>query len=220
MLTEQYLIETGIDGFLKLIRSRKNISIGEAAKELKLPQNVISNWANLFEELGIVKISFSFRDPLIQIIEGGDTELRKAEYQLTAKLKQMSESHANLAHMKREITQGLNQLKGKIDFTSAGDVFPDSTLPQFRIKDFSGKLMLDKKTLKHLRTYSIIQTRHLKSIDKQIKENAVAYKKLKDYVNDKNKKLALKNVFLEKRLKHIRKTIDILNNKILRQHLK
>ena len=83
-----------------------------------------------------------------------------------------------------------------------------------------GKIKFDKKTMKQLKRYSVLQNKHLKSIDIQLKKNAMAQKKLRDYVKSRNNRLAMKNIFLERRMKLIKKTINALNSKILKSSLK
>ena len=220
MHTQQYLIQTGIDGFIRLIRARNRISLGEAARELGLPGNIVNNWAYFLEELGIVRISYGLKDIVVEVNKPGNTELLKEEDRMISNVNQMRIHHANLQDSRAEAKKELDQSRKAGIRAHSLDIYPNVPVAQFKIESFMGKIKFDKKTMKQLKRYSVLQNKHLKSIDIQLKKNAMAQKKLRDYVKSRNNRLAMKNIFLERRMKLIKKTINALNSKILKSSLK
>ena len=220
MHTQQYLIQTGIDGFIRLIRARNRISLGEAARELGLPGNIVNNWAYFLEELGIVRISYGLKDIVVEVNKPGNTELLKEEDRMISNVNQMRIHHANLQDSRAEAKKELDQSRKEGIRANSLDIYPNVPGAQFKIESFMGKIKFDKKTMKQLKRYSVLQNKHLKSIDIQLKKNAMAQKKLRDYVKSRNNRLAMKNIFLERRMKLIKKTINALNSKILKSSLK
>ncbi len=65
MLGASSTIETGIDELLKLLETHDRISIPEAAKLLKLPEDVVEAWAHTLEEDGDIEIEYSLTTPFI-----------------------------------------------------------------------------------------------------------------------------------------------------------
>ncbi len=61
----QPVIETGIDELLRLLEKHDRISIPQAAKILKLPEEVVEAWAHTLEEDGDVEIEYSLTTPFI-----------------------------------------------------------------------------------------------------------------------------------------------------------
>ena len=122
MHTQQYLIQTGIDGFIRLIRARNRISLGEAARELGLPGNIVNNWAYFLEELGIVRISYGLKDIVVEVNKPGNTELLKEEDRMISNVNQMRIHHANLqdsrAEAKRNWISREKQASGPIPWIS------------------------------------------------------------------------------------------------------
>ncbi len=62
-------IATAIDSLVELVKSRKKIELEEAAKSLALPINIINEWANFLEEEGVIKITYKFTTPYLEIKE-------------------------------------------------------------------------------------------------------------------------------------------------------
>ena len=60
-------IATAIDSLVELINNKKKITLDEAAKFLALPENIINEWANFLEEEGVIKISYKFTTPYLEI---------------------------------------------------------------------------------------------------------------------------------------------------------
>jgi len=49
-------ISTAVDSLVELIKEKKRILLEEASKELKIPENIIMEWATFLEEEGILNI--------------------------------------------------------------------------------------------------------------------------------------------------------------------
>jgi DNA-binding Lrp family transcriptional regulator len=62
-------IATAIDSLVELVKVKKKITFEDAAKNLGLPENIISEWANFLEEDGIIKVTYKFTTPYLEIVE-------------------------------------------------------------------------------------------------------------------------------------------------------
>jgi len=89
-------ISTAVDSLVELIKEKKRILLEEASKELKIPENIIMEWATFLEEEGILNIDYKFSKTFLvnkkdikkeeQEIENilvlKDVLIRKVEYML------------------------------------------------------------------------------------------------------------------------------------------
>jgi len=55
-------IETGVDRLLSLVKSRKEISLSDAAKTLNVSRDVVEHWSDVMCEQGLLKIRLSLRE--------------------------------------------------------------------------------------------------------------------------------------------------------------
>jgi response regulator of citrate/malate metabolism len=63
-------IETSIDNMLKLLEQKESISIEELAKELKVSEELIEEWAKILEEHQLVTIEYSLvGKPMLKIVK-------------------------------------------------------------------------------------------------------------------------------------------------------
>ncbi len=67
-------IATAIDSLVEVIKTKKKITLEDASKFLGLPMNIIHEWANFLEEEGLIKITYKFTTPYLEIKEKAKTE--------------------------------------------------------------------------------------------------------------------------------------------------
>ena len=58
-------ITTAVDSLVKLVKERRRISVEEVSKILKIPENIINEWANFLEEEKIIQIEYKFTTPYL-----------------------------------------------------------------------------------------------------------------------------------------------------------
>ena len=58
MAIDDFLISTGLDNLILLVKEKGRIELGQAAKELKIPIKTVEDWAHVLEEEGIVKLEY------------------------------------------------------------------------------------------------------------------------------------------------------------------
>ncbi|MEM4209108.1 MAG: hypothetical protein QW833_01810, partial [Candidatus Anstonellaceae archaeon] len=56
---DDYLVHTGVDNLIKLIKEKKKIEIQDAAAILKVPISIVRIWAKTLEDEKIIKIDYS-----------------------------------------------------------------------------------------------------------------------------------------------------------------
>ncbi len=56
----QVSISTAVDSLVNLVIEKKRILLEEASRELKVPENIIMEWATFLEEEGILNIDYKF----------------------------------------------------------------------------------------------------------------------------------------------------------------
>lgn len=67
-------IATAIDSLLEIVKTKKKITLEETSKILGLPINIIHEWGNFLEEEGLVKITYKFTTPYLELVEKKQTE--------------------------------------------------------------------------------------------------------------------------------------------------
>jgi hypothetical protein len=73
------VIETGVDKLVNLIRSKKKISVPEAAKFLGVGPIVVEEWADFLEEEGIISIEYKFATPYLIERKATKEEVKQKE---------------------------------------------------------------------------------------------------------------------------------------------
>ncbi len=58
-------ITTAIDSLVKLVNERGSISLEETSKILKIPENIINEWATFLEEEKVLNIEYKFTTPFL-----------------------------------------------------------------------------------------------------------------------------------------------------------
>ncbi|MCX6769865.1 MAG: hypothetical protein NT051_04270, partial [Candidatus Micrarchaeota archaeon] len=58
MALDDFLISTGVDQLIRLVKERGKIEIGTAASELKIPNKTVEDWAHVLEEEKLVSIEY------------------------------------------------------------------------------------------------------------------------------------------------------------------
>src|SRR3989344_496906 len=89
MAMDEFLIETGVDRLVKLIRDTKKISLGEAAKRLGVTRPIVSEWAGFLEEEGLLRINYIFTTPYLELRQVTDAAIQKKEAELAKKRQEM-----------------------------------------------------------------------------------------------------------------------------------
>src|SRR3989338_108149 len=85
MPSEQFLIETGIDRLVKLVKESRKVSLHEAAKKLGVSLQIINEWANFLEEEGVIRIHYVFTMPYLELKNMPVTDIAKKETEITNK---------------------------------------------------------------------------------------------------------------------------------------
>ncbi|MBL7055029.1 hypothetical protein ISS05_04695 [Candidatus Woesearchaeota archaeon] len=65
MAANGFIIETGVDKLVRLVKERARISMEDAAKQLGLSLTIIEEWADFLEEEGIISIEYKFTKPFL-----------------------------------------------------------------------------------------------------------------------------------------------------------
>ncbi|MFH1209847.1 MAG: hypothetical protein V1663_03590 [archaeon] len=58
-------IKTAVDSLIDLLKKKKRISLDDASRELKIPTNIINEWASFLEEEKILKVEYKFTTPYL-----------------------------------------------------------------------------------------------------------------------------------------------------------
>ncbi len=70
-------ISTGVDSLLELLKEKKSLSLEEAAKILKVDENIVESWAKFLEESGDVSINYNLLTPYISLNENKTVKKEK-----------------------------------------------------------------------------------------------------------------------------------------------
>ena len=116
MALDDFLISTGVDNLIRLIKEMGRVELSQAAKELKLPAKTVEDWSHVLEEEGIVKLEYQltkmylvWQAPTKEYVEkkGRNLELRatSAKADIEMLLSKVEEGGRNLAAMQGEIAQ-------------------------------------------------------------------------------------------------------------------
>ncbi len=65
MGSKNSVIETGVDKLVTIVRSKRKISIPDAAKQLGVGPTVVEEWADFLEEEGIISMEYKFATPYL-----------------------------------------------------------------------------------------------------------------------------------------------------------
>jgi len=58
MALDDFLLSTGVDNLIRLVKERGRVDTASASKELGIPQKAVEEWAHVLEEEGIVSIEY------------------------------------------------------------------------------------------------------------------------------------------------------------------
>lgn len=101
MALEDFLISTGVDALINLVRKKGKIGVEQAARELEMPVSTIEDWAKTLEAEGLVKIDYNLTKEVL-VWKG----LNAQEY---------TEKMSDIDNRKREAIQKLDDLKNTVD---------------------------------------------------------------------------------------------------------
>ena len=116
MALDDFLISTGVDNLIKLIKEKGRVELGQAARDLKLPVKTVEDWSHVLEGEGIVlleykltKVYLVWQEPTKEYVEqkSRNLEIRatSAKADIEKLLSKVEEGGKNLAIMQEEITQ-------------------------------------------------------------------------------------------------------------------
>jgi tetratricopeptide (TPR) repeat protein len=79
------VVETGVDNLIKLVESKKRISVPDAAKELKVDQKTVEQWVDFLVEEEKIGMDYKFTTPIIFVPEkkksAEELSMSKEEFQ-------------------------------------------------------------------------------------------------------------------------------------------
>ncbi|MCD4666240.1 hypothetical protein K8R47_00325 [archaeon] len=90
----QASITTAVDSLVEIIKNKGRISVEEASKELKLPENIINEWATFLEEEGVITVDYKFTTPMLEF--KNHTTKRTYEREKELLLRKLSIMHDNV----------------------------------------------------------------------------------------------------------------------------
>ncbi len=61
----QEIVTTGVDALISLLRTRKLVSVEEAAKLIHVRESIMQNWVDFLIEEGIIGVEYKFITPYI-----------------------------------------------------------------------------------------------------------------------------------------------------------
>lgn len=116
MAFDDFLISTGVDNLIRLVKEKGRIEMGQAARELKLPQKTVEDWSHVLEEEGIVKLEYkltkvylAWQEPTKEYVAEKSHEIERrassAKADLEGLLSKVEEGGRSLAAMQEEIAQ-------------------------------------------------------------------------------------------------------------------
>ncbi len=80
-------IETDVDKLLQLLEKRGEMSLSEAAKELKIPLKTIQAWVDFLVEEKIIGVEYKFTSQHIYLNKGENTLTKKKKEEFEVNLK-------------------------------------------------------------------------------------------------------------------------------------
>ncbi len=181
MPEKEGIMETDVDALMSLLKTKKKISIKDAAKELGVKSSVVEEWARYFEEEGLVKINYKFTTPFIEWQEGkeekkkGTTLKTKKEMLKTPKAKRSLEPKKE--EPEEEPKQGLaakakSLLKRKSE-TPAKTEDVSKLMTQAHTSIAKGEFLKAKKTYEELYdTFNRVPVKFLKKLG-QIEDDLI-----------------------------------------------
>jgi len=93
-------IETGVDKLVHIIKDKKKIEIGEAAKKLGVSKVVVEEWADFLEEEGLISIDYNLSKTFL-------VERKLTKKEVVTKTK---EFHSNKDAFVRKIESSIHKL--------------------------------------------------------------------------------------------------------------
>ncbi len=119
MAQNELTIETGIDQLIKLVREVRKISLSSAAKRLGIPQPILTEWINLLDEEGVLKVSYVFTTPYIEMKNMSGTEFQRKENELAVKKKEVAKKLETTVGSIDENSQAIGSLRLELEKMSA-----------------------------------------------------------------------------------------------------
>jgi hypothetical protein len=78
-MVQKEVVTTDVDALLKLVESKKEISIQDAAKQLEMPETSVEAFADLLQEEGIITLKYKFTTPYLVFVSAGKAQEMRDE---------------------------------------------------------------------------------------------------------------------------------------------
>ena len=159
MPSRDSIVTTEADSLINLLNIKGEISLEEASKELNLPLKTVEDYANFFEEEGLLKINYKFTTPFLCVKK---KEEKLPEIQFSFEPKKEGKEPEFIKDIKEEIE--LIKLKTKSgEFFFLKNVYPNIL-----------KMLKDMVNRKAISGASVQTTRMIKTLQDLEKEFHVA----------------------------------------------
>lgn len=111
----QSVIETGIDRLIRLVKQEKKISFSNASKQLNVPRNIITEWANFLEEEGVAKIYYIFTSPYLELKQLPSDEIAKREEEIAQSKNNVEQKVESTINVLNTHSDSVDQLRTELD---------------------------------------------------------------------------------------------------------
>ncbi len=151
-------IETGVDKLVHIIKDKKKIEIGEAAKKLGVSKVVVEEWADFLEEEGLISIDYNLSKTFL-------VERKLTKKEVVTKTK---EFHSNKDAFVRKIESSIHKLdKDTKGLTDLKEQFSDLK------KEVGKEIEMVKDELVKLEDYEKFK----RNVDKRVSQQQEFFKK-------------------------------------------
>ena len=202
MLAQNQIVETGVDRFLDIVRSRGKVCVTDLAKELGLSPEVVIERATYLEECDLVEIEHSLFKTYITAKELSNKEIQKKSREFGSKkeiLIRQAEGALSALSREEEKIKLINERYLRIKSEMGFDM--DSLR---KISEEANKLQESKGELERVLKNSINHLGELKLYESKLKSDLKEeYKKAKGVLIQVREK--------QKRMSELQKTTKALN---------
>ncbi|MCX8163444.1 MAG: hypothetical protein N3D10_02705 [Candidatus Micrarchaeota archaeon] len=223
MSLDDYLVSTGVDNLIKLVRERKKIEMQEAAAILRVPLSTIKIWAKTLEEEKIIRVEYSLTKEYL-VWKGLDSETYKEKKEqieekrretikkLSGMKKIVDENVEDLERVKEEFIEIRDKTKNSIE-TLAGDLQEAELLTQ----KIDNQLLEKKQVLQVMYNEIKKASGALIEIKTILKEQNIAdnkYRELKTKMDEVSTKIENKIEEINKIFEEINKIYSVFEEKV------
>ncbi|MEM4137134.1 MAG: hypothetical protein QXF48_00480 [Candidatus Anstonellaceae archaeon] len=108
---DDYLVHTGVDNLIKLIKEKKKIEIQDAAAILKVPISIVRIWAKTLEDEKIIKIDYSLTKEYLIWRGLEEKEYQQKKEEIDEKRMQIIKKLSGMKKMVDENVEDLEKVK-------------------------------------------------------------------------------------------------------------